>query len=210
MLGATGSSVAHGGEWSMAAIRSLCVFCGASPNVDRRHLEAAARLGRHAAARGVRVINGGGRIGMMGAVSQAALGAGGEVIGVIPRNLVRREHADHGLTELHIVDSMHQRKQMMFELADGFATLPGGIGTLDETFEVITWKQLGLHDKPIVVINQDGYWQPLADLIGGLVATGFAPPRTPALFALVPGVDEVFPALERVREPVLRPDSTRL
>jgi hypothetical protein len=205
-------AVSSGGEGngSMAVVRSLCVFCGASARVDGRYLEAAARLGRLAAARGVRLINGGGRIGMMGAVSEAALAAGGEVVGVIPRHLVRREHADHGLTALHVVDSMHQRKQKMFELADAFATLPGGVGTLDETFEVITWKQLGLHDKPIVVINQDGYWRRLADLIDGLVEAGFTPPATAALFALVAGVDEVFPALERVREPALRPDSARL
>jgi uncharacterized protein (TIGR00730 family) len=197
-------------ERAMARVRSLCVFCGSSSRVDPGYLAAAARLGRLAAVGGVRVVNGGGRVGMMGAVSDAALAAGGEVVGVIPRHLMRRELGHHGLTQLHVVDGMHSRKQMMFELADAFAALPGGVGTLDETFEVITWKQLGLHDKPIVVVNQDGYWDRLAAVIEGMVEVGFATAATAGLFAFVPAVEEVFPALARAPEPALSPDTARL
>jgi uncharacterized protein (TIGR00730 family) len=194
----------------MARVTSLCVFGGASSRVDPAYLAAAARLGRIAAVRGVRIVNGGGRVGMMGAVSDAALAAGGEAVGVIPRHLMRRELGHHGLTELHVVDGMHSRKQKMFELSDAFAVLPGGVGTLDETFEIITWKQLGLHDKPIVLVNEAGYWDRLAGLIEGMVEVGFATAATAALFALVARVEDVFPALDLAPESALSADTARL
>jgi uncharacterized protein (TIGR00730 family) len=194
----------------MARVTSLCVFCGASSRVDPAYLMAAGALGRLAAGRGIRIVNGGGRVGMMGAVSDGALGAGGQVVGVIPRHLMRRELGHRGLTELHVVDTMHSRKQLMFELSDAFAVLPGGFGTLDETFEVITWKQLGLHDKPIVLVNQDGYWERLAQMVDGMVEVGFASAATAAQFVLVPSVAAVFEALERAPEPELPADPARL
>jgi uncharacterized protein (TIGR00730 family) len=116
----------------------------------------------------------------------------------------------HGLTALHVVDGMHSRKQKMFELSDAFAVLPGGVGTLDEAFEVITWKQLGLHDKPIVLVNQAGYWDRLAGLIEHMVDIGFATAATAALFALVASVEDVFPALDAAPEPALSPETARL
>ena len=194
----------------MDAIAAICVFCGAADGDRAIHRAGAARLGTLLAEAGVRLVFGGGRAGMMGAMADAALAAGGEVVGVIPRHLMELEHAHPEATEMHVVDSMHSRKQKMFELADGFATLPGGIGTLDETFEIITWKQLGMHDKPIVVVDSDGYWEKLDGLIAATVAAGFTSPETRTLYAMVPSVDEVLPTLARMPAPLLRTDPARL
>ncbi len=147
---------------------------------------------------------------MMGTLADAALAAGGEVIGVIPRRLVDREHAHMNATEMHVVDSMHARKQTMFELADGFATLPGGVGTLDESFEIITWKQLGMHDKPIVVVDSGGYWEPLEALIAHTVSQGFTSAETRSLYQTVRSVDEVLPALHRMPDATLHTDASQL
>lgn len=194
----------------MSGITAICVFCGSADGAGSAHRNEASRLGALLAGAGVRLVFGGGRSGLMGAVADAALAGGGEVIGVIPRHLVEREHAHTGLTEIHVVDSMHARKHRMFELADGFATLPGGVGTLDETFEVITWKQLGMHDKPIVVVDCDGYWRPLENLIAHTVAEGFTSPGTQALYDIVPSVDEVLATLRRAPESELPTDTARL
>ena len=129
----------------MNSMQSLCVFCGSRAGADPAFTEAAEQLGRRLAERGVRLIYGGGSIGLMGVIMRAVLAHGGQVSGVIPEFLMRREVGNPDLTELIVVDSMHERKRRMFELADGFAVLPGGIGTLDETIEIITWQQLGLH-----------------------------------------------------------------
>src|SRR5512134_3683182 len=142
-------------------MKRVCVFCGSSPGRDPVHVEAASRMGRTLAARGLGLVYGGGRVGLMGAVADAALAAGGEVIGVIPRRLVDRELAHPGLTELHVVGSLHERKAKMAELADGFIALPGGLGTLEELAEVASWAQLELHDKPIGLLAPNGYWEPL-------------------------------------------------
>lgn len=197
-------------EKPVDAIAAICVFCGSADGNRAVHRDGAARLGMLLAEAGVGLVFGGGRAGMMGAMADAALAAGGEVVGVIPRHLMELEHAHPEVTEMHVVDSMHSRKQKMFELADGFATLPGGIGTLDETFEIITWKQLGMHDKPIVVVNSDGYWEKLDGLIAATVDEGFASPETRTLYAMVPSVDEVLPALARMPAPLLRTDPARL
>src|SRR6516164_6721236 len=129
---------------------SLCVYCGSGLGVDSRHVEAARDLGRLLAARRIRLIYGGARIGLMGTLADSALTAGGEVVGIIPGHLDKTEFGHRGATELIVVDSMHRRKYMMFELSDAFAILPGGLGTLDEAFEILTWRKLGLHDKPVV------------------------------------------------------------
>ncbi|MGE0746621.1 MAG: TIGR00730 family Rossman fold protein [Rhodospirillales bacterium] len=195
---------------ALGSIRSVCVYGGASGHVADPIRRAAAALGTALAGHGVRVVFGGGRVGMMGLVADAALAAGGEVVGVIPRFLFDRELGHTGVTSLRVVDSMHERKQTMFELADAFAVLPGGVGTLDETFEVITWRQLGLHDKPIVLLDVDGYWQGFAGLVGHVVAQGFAAPATAALFALAPSVETAVAALAAAPPPHVAADSARL
>jgi uncharacterized protein (TIGR00730 family) len=140
----------------MTTVRSLCVYCGSLAGKAEAYRAAAARLGALMAASGVRMIYGGGHVGLMGIAADAALAAGGKVVGVIPRFLTEIEAAHPGISEIVRVDSMHARKQRMFELSDAFAILPGGLGTLDETIEIITWKQLWLHDKPIVIVNVAG------------------------------------------------------
>ncbi len=184
----------------MATLTSLCVYCGSSSAVDECHRDAATRLGRLAAERGVRLVYGGAGIGLMGIMADAALAAGGSVTGVIPRHLQMREVGHGAITELIVVDSMHARKRKMFELADAFAVLPGGMGTLDETLEVITWRQLGLHDKPIVLVDNAGYWAPLVALIDHAIVAGFAPPAVGALFTVVDTVDDIFDAVARAPE----------
>lgn len=174
-------------------LTSLCVFCGSATGADPRQGEAAERLGRHMAAEGVRLIYGGGQLGLMGILAETVMGAGGRVVGIIPEHLTRVEKAYDDITELHVVDSMHTRKNRMFAMADAFAVLPGGMGTMDETFEILTWKQLRLHAKPIVMVNQYGYWQPWLDLTGQIIARGFAHSDTARLFSVVDDVDQVLP-----------------
>lgn len=185
----------------MARLRSLCVYCGSSDRGESRHRDWAAELGRKAAQRGIRIVFGGGRVGLMGILADAALAAGGEVIGVIPGHLQAHEVSHAGVTRLEVVDSMHGRKARMFEQADAFCILPGGLGTLDEAIEIITWKQLGLHDKPIILVNQRGYWAPLLELIAHQVAEGYVRPRHARLFIVVDDIEGVFDAASRAPAP---------
>jgi len=159
---------------------------------------------------GIRLVFGGGNAGLMGTAADAALAAGGEVVGVIPHYLIEREHGHRGVTELRVVDSMHSRKETMFALADAFVVLPGGVGTLDETFEIITWKQLGMHDKPIVIVDIGGYWQRLDALVAAAVTHGFAAPPTRDLYAMVPGVRDVLETLARLPRNRIHTDPARL
>jgi uncharacterized protein (TIGR00730 family) len=161
----------------MTALRSICVFCGASSGRDPRHAAAAAVTGKTLARRGIRVVYGGGRLGLMGAVADAALAAGGEVIGVIPRGLVDRELAHPGLTRLDIVETLHERKARMAELADAFIALPGGLGTLEELAEVLSWAQLDLHAKPIGLLDVGGYFSALEAFLDRAVDEGFVAER---------------------------------
>ena len=177
-----------------ARLKSLCVFCGSSAGTDPRLGAAAARLGQHMARAGVRLVYGGGELGLMGILARAVIEHGGHVTGIIPEHLTRVERAYDGATELLVVDSMHVCKQRMFELADAFAVLPGGMGTLDETFEILTWKQLRLHAKPIILVNQNGYWRKWLDLAAHVVNSGFAHPDTQRLYAVVDDVDRVLAA----------------
>ncbi len=193
----------------MTGIKSLCVFCGAAVGDNPAYGEAARALGEMMARRGIQLVFGAGHVGMMGIVADAALAAGGEAVGVIPRHLMDRELAHKGLTELHVVESMHERKQEMFDLADAIAVLPGGLGTLDETFEVITWKQLGLHDKPILLIDTEGYWQPFADLIANINRSGFAHAGSAELFSLVGSPEELFDTLEKLPASHASADSSK-
>ena len=160
-----------------ARIGSICVFCGASPGADPRYVEAATATGRTLAERGIRLVYGGGRLGLMGAIADAALAAGGEVVGVIPRGLVDRELAHAGLTELRVVTTLHERKARMADLADAFITLPGGLGTLEELAEVLSWAQLDLHAKPVGLLEVGGYFGPLVAFLDRAVVEGFVAPR---------------------------------
>jgi uncharacterized protein (TIGR00730 family) len=173
------------------------VYCGSSGAVDPEYREAATELGTSLAAAGVGLVYGGGRVGLMGLLADATLTGGGEVIGVIPARLRDAELAHRGATELIVVDSMHERKRVMAEIADAFAILPGGIGTLDEAFETLSWKQLGLHDKPIFLVDIGGYWGPLRALVDQIVACGFARPETANLFQTVPSVAALMAVLGR-------------
>ncbi|MCM8738927.1 TIGR00730 family Rossman fold protein [Azospirillum sp. A1-3] len=180
----------------MKSLSSVCVYCGASSRVADVHKEAAHALGDGLARRGIRMVYGGGRVGLMGIAADAAIAAGGEVVGIIPEHIQSAEIEHTGLTELHVVDSMHTRKRMMVERSDAFVILPGGLGTLDEAFEILTWKQLQLHDKPIVIADVDGYWRPLLGLIDHMVAQGFARIDRSALYRVADQIDGVFEALE--------------
>ena len=182
----------------MAEIKSICVFCGSSSAVAETHKDAARRFGAILAENGVRLIYGGGRVGLMGLVADGAAQAGGEVIGVIPDFLERIEVGNREISELVVTDSMHARKAKMYELADAFVTLPGGLGSLDETFEVITWTQLKLSAKPFIVVNIDGYWQPLLALIDHVIAAGFARPANRDILQVVDDVEAVLPALRAI------------
>jgi hypothetical protein len=157
-------------------MRRICVFCGSSTGASPVYVEAARATGRALAGRGVGVVTGGGGVGLMGAVADAALAAGGEVVGVIPRALERRELAHPRLTALHVVGSMHERKALMAELADGFLALPGGMGTLEELAEILTWAQLGLHARPVGLLDVAGYFGPLVAFFDRAVAEGFLRP----------------------------------
>jgi uncharacterized protein (TIGR00730 family) len=185
----------------MATVQRLCVYCGSSGRVDEIYKRAAAELGRALGQAGIELVYGGGRVGLMGICADAALQAGGKVIGIIPRHLHDFEIGHHGVSDLRIVESMHERKQMMFELSDAFAVLPGGLGTLDEAFEMMTWRQLGLHDKPVLIVDIDGYWQPLQRLVEHVVANSFAGAASLGLYRLVPSVRALLAELAVSPEP---------
>jgi len=166
----------------------ICVFCGSSPGGRSAYAESAARLGRALAERRIGLVYGA-WVGTMGTLADAALEAGGEVVGVMPRSLVDREVAHAGLTELHVVEGMHERKALMTALSDGFLTLPGGPGTLDELFECLTWAQLGIHASPIALWNVAGYWDGLLAMLDHAVAEGFLQSRHRALLVASDDLD---------------------
>lgn len=193
----------------MAKVKRLCVYCGSSSRVDEAYRAAAMRLGQIVAAAGIGLVYGGGRVGLMGLMADAALGAGGRVIGVIPGLLHGREVGHSELSELIVVASMHERKQRMFDLADAFVMLPGGLGTLDETIEILTWKQLGLHDKPVIIADINGYWAPLRHLVDHIIGAGFAGATARGFFRVVPSVEDILPTLAAMPEPA-KPGDSRL
>jgi len=194
----------------MRNIRCLCVYCGSSGAVEKQYREAASELGARLAAARIELVFGGGRVGLMGLLADAALAANGKVTGIIPSHLRAAELAHPGVSELIVVGSMHERKRLMAEKADAFAVLPGGIGTLDEMFEIVSWKQLGLHDKPILLVDVGGYWAPLIALLEHIVDKGFARPQTGALLRVVPSVPALMAALAEVPEVPHRTDVERL
>ena len=157
----------------MPGVRSVCVYCGSAAGARPEYRAAAQELGHAFAAEGIRLVYGGAHVGLMGAVADAALAAGGHVTGFIPQHLVDREVAHRGLSELYVVRDMHERKHSMAEQADAFLALPGGYGTLDELCEVLGWAQLGLHRKPIILLDVAGYWQPFLSMLDHAVQEGF-------------------------------------
>ena len=158
-------------------MKSICVYCGSNAGNRPIYAERAVALGQRIAHEGLALIYGGGNVGLMGLAADAALAAGGEVIGVIPEQLVTWEVAHKGLTRLEVVANMHERKMRMFDLSDAFVALPGGFGTLDEMFEMLTWRQLGIGDKPCAFLDVDGYYAPLIRMIDGMVAERFLHPE---------------------------------
>lgn len=162
---------------------NVCIFCGSRTGADGRFAGAAREVARELVARGFGIVFGGGRIGLMGILADAALAQGGSVIGVIPRALQEREVAHTGLTRLHVVETMHERKALMAQLSDAFIALPGGYGTLDELCEIVTWSQLGIHDKPIGLLNTGGYYDMLLSLFDRAVAEGFVSAANRALIS---------------------------
>lgn len=186
---------------SRLPLNSICVFCGSNSGARPTYAAMARRVGTTLARRGLRLIYGGGRVGLMGTVADAALAAGGEVIGIIPRALAEREIAHAGLMEIHVVASMHERKALMADLADGFLALPGGYGTLEEFCEVLTWAQLGIHDKPCALLDVDGFYAPLVAMFDNAVTEGFVHPDHRALVLSGDDPDELLTAMARYSPP---------
>lgn len=182
-------------------MRSLCVFCGSRPGEDPAYEAAARALGETLAEAGIELVYGGGHVGLMGVVANAALAAGGEVVGVMPRALVEREISHTGLTQLHVVSSMHERKAMMSDLSEGFIALPGGTGTLEEFFEVLTWAQLGEHEKPCGLLDVAGYYAPLLDLFDHMVERGFLSTKHRAMVLVETKPEALLERFERYQPP---------
>jgi len=182
-------------------MQSVCVFCGSSSGLDPAYVDAANRLGRALAGEGITLVYGGACVGLMGAVADAALAAGGKAIGVLPDFLRRKELAHPRLTELHVVDSMHERKARMAELSDGFIALPGGMGTLEELFEIITWAQLGLHAKPCGLLNVHRYYDPLIEFVSRMADEGFIKDKHKGLVLAADTPEEMLAAM-RAFEPI--------
>jgi len=179
----------------MSKINALCVYCGSSPGIDPAFLTAAQALGKILAENAVRLVYGGGSVGLMGALAHAVLDHGGEVTGVIPEFLIRRERPRRLPQEIIVTADMHERKRIMFDRADGFVALPGGLGTLEELVEQLTWMQLGRHKKPILVANIAGYWDPLLHLIDHMRAVEFVPAALRVDFLVADRVEDILPKI---------------
>ena len=182
----------------MPALRSVCVFCGSGSGSDPVYGEAAVAVGRLLAEQGIRLVYGGAAVGLMGLMADAALAAGGEVVGVIPRDLFSREVPHTRLTERLEVGSMHERKMAMYERSDAFVALPGGLGTLEELFEVLSWANLGIHDKPIATLDVAGFWRPVHRWLEEAASGGFIKPGKLDLIVNVEELGELLPALTRM------------
>ncbi len=175
--------------------KSICVFCGSSGRVDEAYRQAATQFGTLVGEKGYDLVYGGGHVGLMGITADAALAAGASVLGVIPKFLQDYEVGHDGLNELIVTDNMHDRKRIMYERSDAFVILPGGLGTMDETFEVVTWTQLGLSAKPVVIANINGFWDPLIALVDHLVQTGFARDENRSILQIADNVGDIFPKI---------------
>jgi uncharacterized protein (TIGR00730 family) len=199
-------------ELSMRKIRKICVYCGSSAGADPAFIAAARAFGRSLAENGIGLVYGGGDLGLMGAVAHAVLSAGGHVTGIIPRFLQKRENMLESVQELVVVEDMHERKRLMFEKADAFVALPGGVGTLEELVEQLTWVQLQRHDKPVLIADIAGFWRPLLALLDHMRDQGFIRPQSEARYLVCDEVDEILPVLQqafeaaRARHLALRPE----
>jgi uncharacterized protein (TIGR00730 family) len=182
---------------------SVCVFCGSNAGASPAYTAAAEIVGRGLAERGIRIVYGGGRVGLMGALADSARAAGGEVVGVMPQALIDREIGHSGIDDLRVVGTMHERKALMVELAEAFIGLPGGIGTLEELFEVYTWAQLGIHAKPIALLDVAGYFERLAAFLDHSVSERFVRPETRAALAIADSLEGVLESFERWRPPAV-------
>jgi uncharacterized protein (TIGR00730 family) len=182
-------------------LSSICVFCGSNAGARPAYVEMAEAVGRGLAQRGVRVVYGGARVGMMRALADAARSAGGDVVGVIPQAIFDREIGHTGLDDLRVVGSMHERKALMAELSDAFIALPGGVGTLEELFEVYTWAQLGIHEKPLGLLDVGGYYRPLVAFLDHAVREQFVRPSTRSMLAVGEDLDDLLAAFEAWRPP---------
>lgn len=182
----------------------VCVFCGSSEGSRRVYAETARRMGEEIARRGVGLVYGGGKVGLMGIVADAALAAGGDVVGVMPEEQVSREIGHEGLTKLHVVGSMHERKKLMADLSDGFVALPGGYGTLEEFLEVLSWAQLSIHEKPCALLDVAGYWEPLTVFFDQAVAEGFVRPDHRGLVLMSEKPDELLDLMGRYSPPEVK------
>ena len=187
----------------MQEIKSVCVYCGSSSRSELIYKTAAFELGKSLANAGIQLVYGGGQLGLMGLVADGAMNHGGQAIGFITKDLEHIEGGHNNLSELHIVDSMHTRKLKMSENADAFVILPGGFGTLDELFEILTWRQLEIHDKPLIIANINGYWDPLKALIHNVVKHHFARPLDEQLLIFVTSIDEIIPLLRQLPDPLV-------
>jgi uncharacterized protein (TIGR00730 family) len=193
-------------------MKRLAVYCGSATPEDDRYVASARMVGAALAERGIGVVYGGGRLGLMGAVADGALAAGGEVIGVIPRALVELEVAHRGLTELHVVDTMHQRKAAFTDLSDGFLTLPGGTGTMDELWEAMSWAQLGYHAKPVGLLNVAGFYDGLLQFVATMGEVGFLRPQHQGLLIASDDLNELLARMAAFRpgQPILRMSAEEL
>jgi uncharacterized protein (TIGR00730 family) len=185
-------------------MQSICVFCGSKTGTNGCYRKAAAELGQLLASRGCTLVYGGGSVGLMGVIANAVLASGGKVVGVIPKVLATEELIHPGVDQMHIVGSMHARKAQMNELSDAFVALPGGYGTFEELFEVVTWAQLGLHRKPIGLLNAAGYFDPLVTLIDHAVREGFIKPAHRQLLLFEPSPEKLLDRMDRYTPPVTR------
>jgi uncharacterized protein (TIGR00730 family) len=185
----------------MKEIQAIGVYCSSYDSVSDVYKKAAVTLGEELAKRKITLVYGGGNLGLMGQLANTTMKEGGRVIGYMPEHLKNLEEPNWGITEMHMVDSMHTRKRLMFEQADGFFVLPGGFGTLDEAFEIITWRQLGLHEKPVIFININEYWTPLQDLTKNIFEQHFAKSDHKKYFQFAPSIPEAFQFLLKVKTP---------
>lgn len=175
--------------------KSVCVFCGASNNVPKKFLDIGATFGKILAQKEITLVYGGGDCGVMGAVANSTMREGGHVTGVFPVSLRNIENEHQSLSEIIIVNTMHERKQSMFERSDAFIVFPGGFGTMDEMFEIITWKQLLLHHKPVIIFNYENYWDPLVALMENIISTGFAKNEVKEYYRVVTKVEDILKAV---------------
>ena len=198
----------------MASVRSLCVYCGSSVGHDPRHVEIARQVGELLAESGIRLVFGGGNVGLMGVVADAVMAGGGSVLGVIPVGLFETEQGHRGITELVEVGSMHERKARMAVEADAFLALPGGLGTLEELAEILTWAQLGIHSHPVAVLNVDGFWDPILAFLDSAVDAGFMRAANRALLRVAGSVEDILDVLAApaaasvIHTPILAPEES--